>query len=769
MMIIANFVGLIQLNAGQCMFTVNPDLEKREIIRRYRNILRALPPDVGREDKRTIRKAFNIAADAHKHTRRKNGDPYLYHPLEVAQIAAEEIGLGVISVICALLHDVVEDSDYMLEDIEKHFGDRVMNIIDGLTKIDDIPEVDTPSMQAENFRKVIISLSADVRVILIKLADRLHNMRTLDAMAPEKQMKIASETIFLYAPLALRLGLYRIKSELEDLSLKYTEPDVYETISRKLDETKSGRERFIQDFTAPLQESLERQKISYEISGREKSVHSIWAKMKEKEIPFEEVYDVFAIRIVIDSRIEDEKVDCWRVYSIVTDHYRPQQNRLRDWISTPKANGYESLHTTVMSQTGQWVEVQIRTRRMDEIAEKGYAAHWKYKDKENGGDTSLTNMDRYLLRIRDLLQSPDPNALAFLDDFKLNLFSDEIFVFTPKGELRTLPVNSSALDFAYAIHSEIGNSCIAAKVNHKLVPLNHKLRSGDQVEIITSRKQNPRDEWLQWVVTARARLQIRDALREMKKKFSAEGRTRLESYFKALGIEFTRHNINKFMDFSGLSSLVDLYYLVAKGNISQQDVKNCCQDEQRTGWFDFIRLPFTKSRADENRPLNTLIAEKVKSTPEALILGGDFISVDYTISKCCNPIPGDDVIGFMTLKGSISIHRTSCQEAIQLSSKYGNRIVKTKWKPTEAISFLTGLKISGIDRPGLLLEIIKLISEKHKVNIKSFMLDSSGDFWQANLLLYVQDTTMLKTVSAELKRIKDIKTVTRVDRIAETA
>lgn len=751
------------------MFTVNPDLEKREIIRRYRNILRALPPDTGTEDKRTIRKAFNIAADAHKNTRRKNGDPYLYHPLEVAKIAAEEIGLGVIAVICALLHDVVEDSDYTLDDIEKYFGERVMNIIDGLTKIDDIPEVDTPSMQAENFRKVIISLSADVRVILIKLADRLHNMRTLDAMAPEKQMKIASETIFLYAPLALRLGLYRIKSELEDLSLKYTEPDVYETISRKLDETKAGRERFIQDFTAPLQESLDRQKISYEISGREKSVHSIWAKMKEKEIPFEEVYDVFAIRIVIDSRIEDEKVDCWRVYSMVTDHYRPQQNRLRDWISTPKANGYESLHTTVMSQTGQWVEVQIRTRRMDEIAEKGYAAHWKYKDKENGGDASLTNMDRYLLRIRDLLQSPDRNALAFLDDFKLNLFSDEIFVFTPKGELRTLPVNSSALDFAYAIHSEIGNSCIAAKVNHKLVPLNYKLRSGDQVEIITSKKQKPRDEWLEWVVTARARLQIRDALREMKKKFSTEGRARLESYFKALGVEFTKHNIHKFMEFSGLSSLVDLYYLVAKGDISQKDVKNCCQDEQKTGWFDFIRLPFTKSRADESRPLNTMIAEKVKSTPEALILGGDLTSVDYTISKCCNPIPGDDVIGFMTSKGSISIHRTSCQEAIQLSSKYGNRIVKTKWKPTEAISFLTGLKISGIDRPGLLLEIIKLISEKHKVNIKSFMLDSSGDFWQANLLLYVQNTGMLKTVSAELKKIKDIKTVTRVDRIAENS
>ena len=749
------------------MFKVDPELEKHEIKKRYRSLLKSLPADTGRDDLRAIRKAFNLASDAHKNTRRKNGDPYLYHPMDVALIVAGEIGLGVIAVICALLHDVVEDSEYTLDYIELHFGERVKNIIDGLTKIDDIPEVDTPSMQAENFRKVIISLSADVHVILVKLADRLHNMRTLDAMAPEKQMKIASETLFLYAPLALRLGLYRIKSELEDLSMKYTEPDVYETISQKLRETKTGREKFIQGFIAPIRESLSRSNIVYDISGREKSVHSIWAKMQEKEIPLEEVYDIFAIRIVIDSKPEDEKVDCWRVYSIVTDHYRPQQNRLRDWISTPKANGYESLHTTVMSQTGQWVEVQIRTRRMDEVAEKGYAAHWKYKDKDNGQQPNLTMLDRYLIRIRDLLQSPDPNALAFLDDFKLNLFTDEIFVFTPKGELRTLPVNSSTLDFAYAIHTEIGTTCIAAKVNHKLVPLHHRLRSGDQVEIITSKKQKPREEWLEWVVTARAKMQIKDSLREERRKFSAEGRVKLESYFKTLEVEFNKHNINKFMEYAGFSSLVDLYYFTAKGDISQKDVKACCQEHQKPGWFSFIRLPFSRSRSEEAKTLHKIIAEKVKSTPEALLLGGDFSTINYTISKCCNPIPGDDVMGFITSQGSISIHRTSCHEAIQLSSKYGNRIVKTKWKPTEAISFLTGLKISGIDRPGLLLEIVELISGKHKVNIKSFMLDSSGDFWQANLLLYVQDTTMLKTVSADLKKIKDIKTVTRVDRIAD--
>lgn len=749
------------------MFQTDPDREKKEILKRYRNILQALPSDATLKDKRLIRKAFNLAQDAHKNTRRKNGDPYLYHPLEVAQIVAVEIGLGTTAVVCALLHDVVEDSDYTLEYIEMHFGERVKSIIDGLTKIEEIPEVETPSMQAENFRKVLISLSADVRVILVKLADRLHNMRTLDSMAPEKQMKIASETLFLYAPLALRLGLYQIKSELEDLSIKYTEPGVYETINQKLNETKLGRERFIHEFVMPIKESLGRQGIKYEISGREKSVHSIWNKMQEKEIPFEEVFDVFAIRIIIDSDPEEEKVDCWRVYSIVTDHYRPQQNRLRDWISTPKANGYESLHTTVMSQTGQWVEVQIRTRRMNEVAERGYAAHWKYKEKDNGDNTRITTLDRYLLRIRDLLQSPDPNALAFLEDFKLNLFTDEIFVFTPKGELRTLPFHSSALDFAYAIHSEIGNTCIAAKVNHKLVPLHHKLRSGDQVEIINSKKQKPRDEWLGWVVTARARMQIKDAVREDKKLYSAEGKEKLESYFKALDVEFTKHNLNKFIDYSGIASTIDLYYMVAKGEITQKDVKNCCQDQQKAGWLSFMRRSFSKSKSNDPKPLGRMIAEKVKSTPEALLLGGDFTSVSYTISKCCNPIPGDDVMGFITHQGSISIHRTNCQEAVQLSSKYGNRIVKTKWKSSEAIAFLAGLKISGIDRAGLLLDIVNMVSGKHKVNIKSFVLDSSGDFWQASIMLYVHDTVKLRAVMDDLKRIQDVKTVTRIDRLTE--
>ncbi|MDP2422780.1 MAG: RelA/SpoT family protein [Bacteroidales bacterium] len=749
------------------MYVVDLKVEKHEILKRYRDVLQALLPSVSVKEKHDIRKAFNLALAAHSNARRKTGEPYVYHPLEVARIVAGEIGLGPVATICALLHDVVEDTEFTLEYIEQQFGPKVASIIDGLTKIDDIPDINIPSLQAENFRKVIVSLSDDVRVILIKLADRLHNMRTLDSMVLEKQIKIASETAFLYAPLALRLGLYAIKSELEDLSLKYTEPEVYKSIARKLHETKAGRQKFINEFVIPIKESLGRHEVIYAMEGREKSISSIWSKMKEKEIPFEEVYDVFAVRIIIDSLPEIEKVDCWRAYSIVTDHYRPQQKRLRDWISTPKANGYESLHTTVMSHTGQWVEVQIRTRRMNEIAERGYAAHWKYKDKNNGSDTGLTPLDRYLMRISDLLQSPDSNALAFLDDFKLNLFSDEIFVFTPKGELRTLPAKSTAMDFAYAIHTEIGNSCIAAKVNHRLVPLNHQLRSGDQVEIITSKKQKPQEIWMTWVVTARARLQIKNAIKEERRKYRTEGKEKLMLYFKNLDVEFSRHNRNSFMEFKSISSPTDLYYYVARGDITMKDVKTCCQDQHKSGWLGFITRSFSKSKSNDIKPLSMLLAEKIKSTPEALLLGDDNSTVRYSYSKCCNPIPGDDIVGFLLPDLTINIHRTNCNEAIQLSSKFGNRIVKTKWKTSEPISVLAGVKISAIDRPGLLFDIVGHISGKHKINIKSFTLDTSGQYSQASVMLYVHDTSGLSKVMEDLRKIKDVKKVTRIERITE--
>lgn len=742
------------------------EAERKEIIKRYRYLIRAVRP-LSEADRKQLRKALNLAIDAHKNTRRKNGDPYIYHPLEVARIAAEEIGLGITSVICALLHDVVEDSDYKLDYIETHFGKKVAVIIDGLTKIEEMPEAHNPSKQAENFRKVIFTLSEDVRVILLKLADRLHNMRTIDALPPNKQMKFAAETLYLYAPLALRLGLYAIKSELEDHSMHITEPEVYNTLSRKLNQNKADREKFTSDFIKPIIESLNKQKIVYEIQAREKSIHSIWTKMNEKGVSFDGIYDLFAIRIIIESEPPNEKIDCWRVYAIVTDHYRPQPDRLRDWIATPKANGYESLHTTVMSRTGQWVEIQIRSRRMDEIAEKGYAAHWKYKDKNNGNGGDLTALDKYLIRIRDLLKTSESDSILFLDDFKLNLFIDEIFVYTPKGDERTLPKKSTALDFAYAIHTDIGNTCIAAKVNHRLVPLHHELKNGDQIEIITSKKQNPRDEWLKWVVTARAKLQIKEALREQKKEFVPEGKNKLQEYFKNLGVEMSRNNLARLSEFCKYLSPIDMYYAVAKGEITQRDIKSCFAEVSRSSLLDSILKPFSRSRTHDHKNLATMIREKVKSSPEALLLGDDISTVNYNLSTCCNPIPGDDVIGFLEPDRLITIHRTSCIEAIQLSSRFGDRIVKTKWKPSENISFLTGIKISGIDRQGLLLEIFKLTSEKHKANVKSFLLDSSGEFWQASLMIYVHGTDELNHIIRDLGKISDIKRVIRIDRMAE--
>jgi len=745
------------------MFQTNPEHENKIIRNLYRKILKSLahPPD--REELAFLRRAFYFARDAHSKTRRKNGDPYIYHPLEVALICTEEIGLGVSSVASAFLHDVVEDTDFTVEQIGEHFGEKVQYIVDGLTKIKDIPEIESPSEQAETFRKLIISLSTDVRVILLKLADRLHNMRTLEFMIPEKQKKIASETMFLYAPLAHRLGLYRIKSDLEDLALKYLEPEVHASISEKLKITETDREEFILEFMRPIKESLEREGLAYEISSREKSIRSIWTKMKEKDVSLEEIFDLFAVRIILDTPLREERHTCWKAYSVVTEIYRPRHDRLRDWISTPKANGYESLHTTVMSFTGQWVEVQIRTQRMHEIAEKGYAAHWKYKNDDNG-DQGLTSLDRYLIRIRDLLQNPESDALSFLDDFKLNLFTDEIFVYTPKGELRTLPVNASVLDFAYAIHTEIGRYCMAGKVNHRLSPPRHKLSSGDQIEIITSKNVKPSEEWLDWVVTARAKMQIRDALREDKRSYGEKGKKTLESFFKNLNLDFSRANVSKFMEFNGVRSPVDLYYLVATGKITQNEVKACCLEHQKANWFDRLN-PFSKSKPHEPKSLRAEINEKIKSKPEAFLIGGDLETIKFNISGCCSPIQGDDVVGFINLTGNIDIHRTSCEQATQLSATYGNRIVKTKWRSSDAIAFLAGLKIVGLDRPGLLLEIVNLMYEKYKINIKSFMLDSSGQVWQANMMIYVSDTTMLQAVSNDLKKIKDIRSVSRIDRL----
>lgn len=743
------------------MYVADAEQERKEILKRYRALLNAWNTGAEMKNKRTVRKAFNLAVNAHKDMRRKSGEPYIYHPLEVARIVAGEIGLGETSIICALLHDVVEDTDYTIDDMRRMFGDKVARIIDGLTKIKELFDHNTTSAQAENFRKMLLTLSDDVRVILIKLADRLHNMRTLESMPHEKQLKIASETIYLFAPLAHRLGLYAIKSELEDLALKYTEPEIYTSIARKLEETSAERAKFISKFIYPIKKALLAQGLVFDVIGREKSIFSIWQKMKAKQVPFEEVFDIFAVRIIIDTTYENEKYQCWQAYSIVTDFYSPKQNRLRDWISTPKANGYESLHTTVMSHTGQWVEVQIRTKRMNEIAEKGYAAHWKYKEKISGE----SGLDRWLNKIKELLQSPDSNALAFLDEFKLNLFADEIIVFTPKGEVKTLPSNSTALDFAYNIHSEIGNHCIGAKVNHKLVPLNNVLKSGDQVEIITSKKQSPREEWINYVVTARAKSFIKDALKEQRKKFTEEGRIKLEEMFKQLKIDMNRNSLLRLQECNHITSTIDLYYRVAKEEIGIKEIKDCIQQHDKSSWLNLITRPFVRSKPTIPHKFAEDVKQQIIS--KEISTNGNS-EVEYRISDCCNPIPGDEVIGFVPPDGGIWIHRTNCPEAIQLMSKYGNRIVKINWEGAEAGTFLSGIRLVGFDNMGLLNEIVNIISSELNLNIRSFHIDSTGDVFEATIMLLVHSTDDLNKLMGELKKVKGINNVYRISRLADT-
>lgn len=744
------------------MYQIDAEKEKAEIIRRYRDLLTAWTARKKPEDKQIVRKAFNLAVDAHKDMRRKSGEPYIYHPLEVARIVAGEIGLGKTSIVCALLHDVVEDTDYTLEEIRGMFGDKVARIIDGLTKIEEIFDLQNTSPQAENFKKMLLTLADDVRVILIKLADRLHNMRTLGALAIEKRLKIASETIYLYAPLAHRLGLYSIKGELEDLSLKYTEPEVYNTISQKMAESKEERKKFINKFVYPVKKAIAEAGIQSKIIAREKSIYSIWEKMRQKGIPFEEVYDIFAIRIILDVPQEREKVECWKVYSIITDFYKPNLKRLRDWISIPKANGYEALHTTVMSQTGKWVEIQIRSERMDEIAEKGYAAHWKYKNNDNGDSES--SLDEWLNKIKDLLSQEDSNALDFLSDFKLNLFTDEIFAYTPKGEMKNLPQGATVIDFAYNVHSQVGNQAIGAKVNHNLVPLNQEIKSGDQVEIITSKKQTPREEWLNFAVTARARSKIKYAIKEEKKLHASEGKKMLGDMFLQAGMEFNKEAIDEFRKLLKFDSNLDLYFNTFKGKVRTKDVKEYSSlKDDKGGWFRYISRPFSKSRS-EPRTLNETIVDQLKKKPESLILGDDVEEVKYTVSKCCNPIPGDDVVGFLLPNGNIEIHRTNCLMAINNMSRYGNRIIKAKWRTDEAVGFLTGIAIKGIDKKGLVRQISEIISDKHDIGIRSFRMESTEGMTTGIVMLYVHDTKTLNQLIDNLKEIREIQSVKRIDR-----
>lgn len=732
--------------------------ERVEILRRYADLLRAWKTPSDKNGKQLVRKALNLAIEAHKDMRRRSGEPYIYHPLEVAHIVAAEIGLGTTSIVCALLHDVVEDTDYTIEDIDAMFGEKVSRIIDGLTKIKGIFGQSTDSLQAENFKKMLLTLSDDVRVILIKMADRLHNMRTLDSMPPEKQLKIASETTYLYAPLAHRLGLFAIKSDLEDLALKYTEPEIYQNIMRKLKDTEAERTHFIEEFIHPIKRALTDKGLDFDIFGRLKSVYSIWQKMKKKEIPFEEVYDLFAVRIVIETLPEQEKYDCWRVYSTITDFYTPNQDRLRDWVSFPKTNGYEALHTTLMSHTGKWVEVQIRTRRMDEIAEKGYAAHWKYK-----GSNSESALDNWLNRVRELLKGDsEEDALDFLSNFKLNLFTDEIYIFTPKGEMKTLPNGSTALDFAYHIHTEIGHSSIGAKVNYKLVPLSHKLRTADQVEIITSRKQHPHEEWLKFVVTARAISNIKNSLKDERKAYFEPGKDVLEKIFNQLGIEFSKLNIYHLQKHTGRTSLIDLYYDLAKENIGIREAKDCFSSKEKTTWFRRISRPFSRNRQGATKTLSDEIRLKLSEKPKDLVIEGSIDSSVYDISPCCNPIPGDDVIGVMHYNDPTELHRSSCPEAILLMSRYGNRIVKAKWTNHEPVAFLTGIKVIGIDKPGLIIDITRIITEEHSLNIRSFQMASAGEVMEGSIMLLVFNTDQLQEILREIRQVQGIRRAVRL-------
>lgn len=731
-------------------YEMNEEQERKEILRKYRALLRALKPKLKPGDKEQVRAAFEIAVEAHKDMRRKSGEPYILHPIAVATICVEEIGLGVRSTICALLHDTVEDTDVTLDAIQREFGSEIAKIVDGLTKIANVIDTNL-SQQAENFRKILLTLTDDPRVILIKLADRLHNMRTLESMKREKQLKIASETVYVYAPLAHRMGLYNIKTELEDLAMKYMEPDSYRYIAQKLDNTKRERTRYINDFIRPLKEKLTNANFKFEIYGRPKSIHSIWNKMKKKGVAFEEVYDLFAIRIILDSPHDKEKEECWKVYSVVTDEYIPAPERLRDWLSNPKSNGYEALHTTVMGPHGKWVEVQIRTRRMNDIAEKGLAAHWKYKE----GTSEENRFDKWFQQIRDVLANQETNSVDFLQDFKLSFLAEEIYVYTPKGDIKMLPVGSSALDFAFSIHTKIGESCIGAKVNHKLVPISHKLRSGDQIEIITSSKQKPKAEWLKFVVTTKAKTKIKDSLKEEKRLVGEEGKALLVKKLESVHIPATQHQFEEIAAYYKINSSLDLFYDIAVRKIDISEVKDWTYNGDKIV-FPKLEKAGAEDKADTHKP-------SARKEAELVIFGESSDKIMYSLANCCKPIPGDDVFGFITQGEGLKIHRTNCPNAARLLANYGHRVVKTKWMKNKEISFLTGIKIVGLDDVGVINKITNLISGTLKININALTIEAKEGVFEGNLKVYVHDKDELENLVNKLIELPGIETVERFD------
>lgn len=738
------------------MTEIEIEEEKKALTREYKELLRISYQTLSAEDKKIIRKAFDVAVDAHKDQRRKSGEAYIFHPIGVAKIVASEIGLGASGIAAALLHDVVEDTEITVEDIERMFNPKIAQLVAGLTKISQVRKEMNVSMQAENFRKMLLTLNDDVRVILIKLADRLHNMQTMDSMPEYKQIKIASETLYIYAPLAHRLGLYNIKTKLEDLGLKYTEPAVYNDIVSKIKETKEEQDFYIKTISDVLKTALNFEGVEYSIKGRPKSIYSIRRKMAAQNVSFDEVYDKFALRIIYKSSLHDEKFIAWKIYSIVTDHYRPSPSRLRDWISSPKSTGYEALHITVMGPKGRWVEVQVRSERMDEIAEKGYAAHYKYKQ----GATEENGLDVWLNLLKEALENSESNAVDFVEDFKMNLYAKEIFVFTPKGEIKSLPKGATSLDFAFSIHSEIGIKTRGTRVNGKLVQLNHELKSGDQIEIITSIHQKPTINWLEYVTTQRAKNKIRNFLNEDTKKLGEEGKVTLTRKLKHLKITLNETVVNELVNFFKLKTSLDLFYRVGIGAIENQQLKDYAAQKSNT----LINFFKNKIKRSPGTSPNDIHKQELSSNYDLLVFGKEQDRLDYKLSTCCNPIPGDEVFGFVTINEGIKIHKKDCPNAISMQSNYAYRVMQAKWIDSSQQEFKAILKITGMDSLGLTNELTQVISSQMNVNIQSIALNGEAGIFNGQVTVVVQNNTILKILMDNIKKIDGIEKVTRVNK-----
>ena len=731
------------------------EIEKKALAKEYKDLLRISYQSLNKEDKKLIRKAFDYAVDAHQHQRRKSGEAYIFHPISVAKIVASEIGLDAISIASALIHDVVEDnSDHSLEKIEKEFGKNISKIVDGLTKIGKLNTkgYSDVSIQAENYRKMLLTLNDDVRVIIIKIADRLHNMQTLSSMPYEKQIQKASETLYIYAPLAHRIGLYNIKNELEDLGLKYTDPETYDEISKKLIESKKDQDEYIDKFNSIINSTLIKEKLKYSIKGRTKSIFSIKNKMTRQGISFEEVYDKFAVRIVYKSKPENEKFIAWKIYSIVTDNFTPNPTRLRDWISAPKSTGYEALHITVVGPKSRWVEVQIRSERMDEIAEKGYAAHYKYKEKD-----SNDNLDTWINKLQEALENPETNAVDFVEQFKLNLYSKEIFVFTPSGDLKSLPKGATPLDFAFSIHTEVGLKTRGAKVNGKLVPLNRKLSSGDRVEILTSEKIKPNSNWLDYATTARAKSKIKATLNDEKKLLADEGKEILKRKLKHLKINFNDSIILELQKYFKLSTSQDLFYRVGINTIDNEKLKKFISNRGNR-ILNYFKKKISRKKEvsiDENNQ------QEITSKYDSLVFGNDEEKLDYKLAACCNPIPGDKVFGFVTINDGIKIHKKNCPNSVSLQSNYDYRIIKAKWIDSSQEEFTVNIEVLGIDKMGLVNNITKVISENMNINMKRLNFESDSGIFKGNIILSVKSNKEANKLIQKLKILNGIDKIKR--------